>query len=76
MLNRVLLNKTYLSVILPGKKICRLLPVLRFTSVQSDFRMFKFKSWVLALTLPATRTAYRQLLALSLFVSPGSPRLN
>lgn len=71
MLSRVLCNKTVyitLSVALPGKKICRLLPDNRFTSVQSDFRMFKLKSWGLALTVPVTRTAYRQCLALSLFV--------
>lgn len=71
MFSRVLLSKTVyltLSVVLPGKKICRLLTVARFSSLQSDFRMFKLKSWILALAVPATRTAYRQFLALSLFV--------
>lgn len=71
MCSRVLLSKTVyltLSVVLPGKKICRLLTVARFSSLQSDFRMFKLKSWILALAVPATRTAYRQFLGLSLFV--------
>lgn len=71
MLSRVLLSKIVyltLSVVLPGKKICRLLPVDRFTSVQSDFRVFKLKLLFLALTAPATRTAFRQFLAPSLSV--------